>query len=217
MRRRCAQESDDHAVGDSRAGSEGQVFHTAHCTFDTVEESRGRRLKSSDMSSNFEPSEIRVGDAERTAALDQLGQHFANGYLNVDEFEERTSKAAVARTRADVESLFGDLPASEQVGEKQSSSTELDDMLERKKKLDRAIGLLWSVTMVAFFVGLFVLDWDYFWVVFPIAGLATWGLYEFYGISDEEDEVLEGIIEDEGLSRAERLRIEHERRKELGM
>ena len=169
------------------------------------------------MSSNFEPSEIRVGDAERTAALDQLGQHFANGYLNVDEFEERTSKAAVARTRADVESLFGDLPASEQVGEKQSSSTELDDMLERKKKLDRAIGLLWSVTMVAFFVGLFVLDWDYFWVVFPIAGLATWGLYEFYGISDEEDEVLEGIIEDEGLSRAERLRIEHERRKELGM
>ncbi|MDK8797639.1 DUF1707 domain-containing protein [Corynebacterium sp. MSK044] len=169
------------------------------------------------MSSNFEPSEIRVGDAERTAALDQLGQHFANGYLNVDEFEERTSKAAVARTRADVESLFGDLPASEQVGEKQSSSTELDDMLERKKKLDRAIGLLWSVTMVAFFVGLFVLDWDYFWVVLPIAGLATWGLYEFYGISDEEDEVLEGIIEDEGLSRAERLRIEHERRKELGM
>ena len=158
-----------------------------------------------------------MGDAERTAALDQLGQHFANGYLNVDEFEERTSKAAVARTRADVESLFGDLPASEQVGEKQSSSTELDDMLERKKKLDRAIGLLWSVTMVAFFVGLFVLDWDYFWVVLPIAGLATWGLYEFYGISDEEDEVLEGIIEDEGLSRAERLRIEHERRKELGM
>ncbi|KGF24400.1 DUF1707 domain-containing protein [Corynebacterium tuscaniense] len=168
------------------------------------------------MTSQFDPSEVRVGDSERTAALDQLGQHFANGYLNVEEFEERTARAAVARTRADVAQLFGDLPDAEDGQKAQISTGELDDMLERKRKLDRALGLIWSVTIAVFFVGLFAFDWDYFWVVFPIAGLATWGLYEFYGISGEEDEVLDKIIEDEGLSRAERLRIEHKRRKELG-
>ncbi|MCZ9294181.1 DUF1707 SHOCT-like domain-containing protein [Corynebacterium meitnerae] len=161
-----------------------------------------------------DPSKVRVGNEERTAALDRLGDHFAKGYLDLSEFEERTAQAAVARTRADLAALFGDMPGGEETS---ISTPELDDMLVRKKKLDRALGVLWSLTMVVFFVGLFALDWDYFWVVFPIAGLASWGLYEFYGISDEEDEVLEEIMEDERLSRAERLRIEKERRKELGM
>ena len=161
-----------------------------------------------------DPSKVRVGNEERTAALDRLGDHFAKGYLDLSEFEERTAQAAVARTRADLAALFGDMPGGEETS---ISTPELDDMLVRKKKLDRALGVLWSLTMVLFFVGLFALGWDYFWVVFPIAGLASWGLYEFYGISDEEDEVLEEIMEDERLSRAERLRIEKERRKELGM
>nr|VDG62876.1 Domain of uncharacterised function (DUF1707) [Streptococcus thermophilus] len=33
--------------------------------------------------------EIRVGDAERSEALDRLGTLFADGYLDVGEFEER--------------------------------------------------------------------------------------------------------------------------------
>ena len=43
--------------------------------------------------------DIRVGDAERHNALDLLSTHFANGLIDINEFEDRTGKAAVARTR----------------------------------------------------------------------------------------------------------------------
>jgi hypothetical protein len=54
---------------------------------------------------------LRVGDADRNAALDALGEHLAAGRLDVDEFGDRSARAAVAVYRADVEALFGDLPA----------------------------------------------------------------------------------------------------------
>lgn len=185
------------------------------------------------MSEQFDPSQMRVGDPERTEALDRLGEHFANGYLTVHEFEERTGQAATARTQSDLSALFGDLPgggsptdpvparieqgqAVEHDPGSAEAERELEEVLERKKKLNRALGILWSVTMAAFFLGLFVFEWDFFWAVFPVAGVLTWGLYEFYDIGDEEDDLLDEILEERNKERAERLRIAHERRKELG-
>lgn len=185
------------------------------------------------MAENFDPNQMRVGDPERSAALDRLGEHFANGYLTVHEFEERTGQAASARTQSDLSALFGDLPggnsstapvpapveqgqAIENTKEVEEADRELDELLGRKEKLNRALGILWSVTLVIFFLSLFAFDWDYFWVVFPVAGLLTWGLYEFYDIGEEEDDLLEEILEERNSERAKRLRIAHERRKELG-
>ncbi|MFC5137903.1 DUF1707 domain-containing protein [Actinomycetospora rhizophila] len=54
---------------------------------------------------------LRVGDADRGAALDALGDHLAAGRLDVDEFGDRSAAAAVAVYRADLEVLFTDLPA----------------------------------------------------------------------------------------------------------
>lgn len=183
------------------------------------------------MTEQFDPSQMRVGDPERSEALDRLGEHFANGYLTVHEFEERTGQAATARTRSDLSALFGDLPGgssqkapvparmekSQDVEPAHDDADrELEELLGRKKKLNRALGIMWSVTMVAFFLGLFVFEWDLFWVVFPIAGVLTWGLYEFYDIGEDEDDLLDEILEERSSERAERLRIAHERRKELG-
>lgn len=56
--------------------------------------------------------EVRIGTAEREQALKLLGEHFAAGRLGLDEFEERSGKAAAATTRSDVEILFTDLPAT---------------------------------------------------------------------------------------------------------
>ena len=56
-------------------------------------------------------SDQRIGDGDRALALDRLGQYFADGYLDVAEFEERTGEAAVARTRKEIAALFADLPA----------------------------------------------------------------------------------------------------------
>jgi Domain of unknown function (DUF1707) len=53
---------------------------------------------------------LRIGDAERYEAATALGEHFATGRLDRDEFDTRVQSAYGARTRADLETLFGDLP-----------------------------------------------------------------------------------------------------------
>jgi hypothetical protein len=54
--------------------------------------------------------DLRVGDAERDAALAALGEHFAVGRLTRDEYDERAEAVWTARTRADLAVLFTDLP-----------------------------------------------------------------------------------------------------------
>jgi len=57
------------------------------------------------------PADLRVSDAERAAALEALGAHLGAGRLDIDEFGERSARAAVAVRRSDLEPLFLDLPA----------------------------------------------------------------------------------------------------------
>lgn len=54
---------------------------------------------------------IRVGTAEREAAVKALGKHMETGYLEVDEYTERVDRATAARTVAELDELFIDLPA----------------------------------------------------------------------------------------------------------
>lgn len=128
--------------------------------------------------------DIRVGDAERHNALDLLSTHFANGLIDINEFEDRTEKAAVARTRG---GLVHGIDA-----------------------------VVWSAAMTLFFLGLFVFDWSYFWVVFPIAGIASWGVREAVKLSDDDEKLYEELKKKDDKDRAERLRLAAERRKELG-
>lgn len=53
---------------------------------------------------------VRVGDSEREEAAHALGEHFAVGRLDREEYDERIDAAFAARTRADVAALFRDLP-----------------------------------------------------------------------------------------------------------
>ncbi|MBO0828982.1 MAG: DUF1707 domain-containing protein [Streptosporangiales bacterium] len=53
---------------------------------------------------------VRIGDAEREDAVRQLGEHYAAGRLTEEEHAERTEQAYAARTQADLDGLFGDLP-----------------------------------------------------------------------------------------------------------
>ena len=128
--------------------------------------------------------DIRVGDAERHNALDLLSTHFANGLIDINEFEDRTEKAAVARTRG---GLVHGIDA-----------------------------VVLSASMILFFLGLFVFDWSYFWVVFPIAGIASWGVREAVKLSDDDEKLYEELKKKDAKDRAERLRLAAERRKELG-
>jgi hypothetical protein len=60
--------------------------------------------------SPYSDQHLRVSDAERQAVADRLGEHFAEGRLDQDEFDERAGRAMSAKTRADLSGLFEDLP-----------------------------------------------------------------------------------------------------------
>jgi hypothetical protein len=53
---------------------------------------------------------LRVGDEEREAAARALGDHFASGRLDREEYDERLELAFAARTGSDLAALFRDLP-----------------------------------------------------------------------------------------------------------
>src|SRR4051812_13703703 len=54
--------------------------------------------------------ELRIGDAEREAAVSALGEHYAAGRLTKDEYDERAAVAWTAKTNAALWPLFADLP-----------------------------------------------------------------------------------------------------------
>ncbi len=60
-----------------------------------------------------ESGQLRIGDAERDAAVSALGEHFAAGRLDEEEHSQRVDGAYAARTRADLDALFSDLPHPE--------------------------------------------------------------------------------------------------------
>ena len=52
----------------------------------------------------------RIGDAEREQAIGYLQEHMAQGRLDRLEFDERLTQAFAARTAAELQPLFDDLP-----------------------------------------------------------------------------------------------------------
>ena len=58
----------------------------------------------------YSDQHMRVSDAERQAVADRLAEHFSEGRLDQAEFDERVGRAMSAKTRADLNGLFDDLP-----------------------------------------------------------------------------------------------------------
>lgn len=167
----------------------------------------------------------RIGDGDRALALDRLGQYFADGYLDVDEFETRTGEAAVARTREEIAALFVDLPEQSAdstdvvalgPGADMQAQRELDEVMERGHKIRRLDGIIWAVVLITFFVGTFVVSVPFSWVVFPLGAFASWGMRSALKVDDADEELFEELTKKESERRAERLRKAAERRRELG-
>ena len=62
------------------------------------------------------PYELRIGDAEREAAVSALGEHYAAGRLTKQEYDERADRALAARTQMELFPLFADLPRPQAAG-----------------------------------------------------------------------------------------------------
>jgi uncharacterized membrane protein len=54
---------------------------------------------------------LRLSDAEREEAIARLGEHYAAGRLDKDEYDERSDAVWSARTRGDLRPVFADLEA----------------------------------------------------------------------------------------------------------
>lgn len=62
------------------------------------------------MSENHPARRIRIGDADRDAALNVLQEAHAAGRLDLAEFEERQERALEAKYRVELDDLIDDLP-----------------------------------------------------------------------------------------------------------
>ncbi|HEY1293812.1 MAG TPA: DUF1707 domain-containing protein [Chloroflexota bacterium] len=58
-------------------------------------------------------SDLRAGDADRKAIVDELQRHYIEGRLTSEELSERVGHALSARTFGDLAELLTDLPALE--------------------------------------------------------------------------------------------------------
>lgn len=71
-----------------------------------------------------ERHELRVSDRERQLAADRLRAAMDEGRLDLFEYDSRLSRAYQSATYADLDRLFGDLPAVSQPGQRPAPAAE---------------------------------------------------------------------------------------------
>lgn len=57
-------------------------------------------------------NQTRVGDADRERAVSLLNDALTGGYLQIDEFDQRSQQVYAAKTRADLKAVLAELPTA---------------------------------------------------------------------------------------------------------
>ncbi|HEY3007682.1 MAG TPA: DUF1707 domain-containing protein [Micromonosporaceae bacterium] len=117
----------------------------------------------------------RVGTAEREAAAAVLSDAAAEGYLDTDEFAERSAATYAARTRADLDRALAELPAGWMRARVRTGRRERHAAAARLgMRLHLVAYLAGSLLMIGIWltVGMTAGAW-YPWPIWPILG---WGL-----------------------------------------
>ncbi len=116
-----------------------------------------------------EHPDIRIGNAERSEALDLLGEHFALGRLTLSEFDERSAKASAATTRGDLQVLFTDLPAH--VTELPTTTRDDLPVIAPKKDPERWREVVMGLTPLVALVLFFTFDTWLFFLLIPAVAI----------------------------------------------
>ena len=104
--------------------------------------------------------QMRISDADRAEVADRLSKHYSDGRLDQAEFNERLDRAMNAKTQADLNGLFADLPAT---GEPEKAAKVVrppDQRPRNRRPVQRVVGLI-LITVVAIFVA-HALMWPFF-------------------------------------------------------
>lgn len=170
--------------------------------------------------------ELRLSDNERMTALQALGTHYAEGRLDITEFNDRTEKAAVARTLGELRPLFDDLPGGIPfqagsltpqlpVAQPSDASQELME-LKKKGELVQRLDVVFSVVGGGlFFLGL-MLGWHYSWLGMLAAGGAMMLSRAALKFNESDEKTFEKLAKQEDKDRQKRLLEADNRIKELG-
>lgn len=134
----------------------------------------------------------RIGDAERDRAAGLLRDHLAEGRLDQVEFGDRLTQALTARTAADLEPLFRDLPGprpdsavvpfetfeappwQQQQFAAQLRPTTAAAVIPQDSKWTTALSVManlaWPLTLIA----LFATGWELWYLIFIPLCLSAW-------------------------------------------
>ena len=108
---------------------------------------------------------MRVSDAERQEVADRLAEHFASGRLDQAEFDDRVGRAMGAKTRADLDGLFADLP---------ETGAPVVPEHPRSRRRGRHPILLLAVVIALIVVGTHVVSWFFApWLWFALLAVAV--------------------------------------------
>lgn len=115
---------------------------------------------------------LRIGTAERTAAMQALDDHVAAGRLDIEEYGDRSAQASVATTAPQLAALFVDLPAPHPVlpGVTPPHAPAVAAAI-REPAVLQASGLRLMAVMPLLAVALFLLTGHFvFFLLIPMAG-----------------------------------------------
>ena len=115
----------------------------------------------------------RAGDRDREKTAARLGQALAQGYLQLDEYEQRVEKAFQTQTTGDLKQLLADLPldrirrADPRCRAARAAAARLGVRIHLAAYLAMTVIVLAVWAAVAVTTGA-----SYFWPIWPILGAA---------------------------------------------
>ncbi|UGT63644.1 DUF1707 SHOCT-like domain-containing protein [Nocardia asteroides] len=169
--------------------------------------------------------DIRLSDEERLHALNVLGEHYAAGRLDGDEFYERSGAVAAGRTvgalREPFRGLPGGVPLREEGGsirrvgdavpqpltkqEESSPAAELESLRHRGKVVETVDGVILGLTLLVFLVLQFAVDWSWAWLVWPSLAVTLSVSRLLYHFGDEDEKMYKELKKADAKSRRKRL------------
>jgi hypothetical protein len=104
--------------------------------------------------------QMRISDADRAEVADRLSKHYSDGRLDQAEFNERLDRAMKAKTRADLNGLFADLPPTDEPDKAVKTTRPPDRRPRNGHPVQRVLGLI-LIAVVAIFAAR-ALMWPFF-------------------------------------------------------
>ncbi|OCB54710.1 hypothetical protein A5677_19655 [Mycobacterium malmoense] len=125
----------------------------------------------------------RAGDRDRERAADRLGQALAQGYLNLDEYEQRTQAVFGAHTRGELDRILADLPLERIRRADPRRRAARVEAARRGVRLHLAAYLVMTVVVLTVWAAVAATTGaTYFWPVWPILGAGIGLLSHALGI-----------------------------------